>query len=233
MSRDLWAIGDIHGCRDAFHEVLRQITEKSTTGADIVILGDMIDRGPDSKGVVDDIRAGHPLHTYIVLKGNHEDLMTKALGHGGIWDMITWVDNGGDATRDSYSNDIPEETIEWMHGLPVYHETDNHVFVHAGAYPYFPISEQHATHLMWMRKWEDDEYDTPWTKHIVYGHTPDPDGPVLRLHCTNLDTGACFGYQLTAARFDRALSSGPIEVIQVSTDYLRNKKPKILGGDGE
>ena len=123
--------GDIHGCLLAFDTILNEInlTEKDT----IILLGDYIDRGPDSKGVIDRVIELREKYNVIALKGNHEEIMEHA--GDGLADYVWWRTVGGDTTLFSFNcdvEDIEEPYWEFIDSLELYHETEDYIFVHAG-----------------------------------------------------------------------------------------------------
>jgi serine/threonine protein phosphatase 1 len=128
--------------------------------------------------------------------------------------MGLWLDNGGQATIDSYAGyqTARTEDRDWLDTLPLMIETENHVFVHAGCNPRYALAEQPDEVLLWIRKWEDDEHD--FGKHVVYGHTVRPE-PKLCRFSTGLDTGACFDGPLTVGVFDPDMNAGPVEILKV------------------
>ena len=197
-----YAIGDIHGRLDLLSALLAQI-EHHRAGRDrtIVFLGDYIDRGPDSAGVVATVRrlqAREP-DAIVCLKGNHEDLMLKAYQDESKVDL--WVMNGGYETMASFGPDVPPDVLRWAEGLPSVHEDVHRFYVHAGFRPGRPGPDPSEYVRLWMREpFLSRNYD--FGKHVVHGHTPlrttQPDQRPFR---TNLDTGAVFGGALTAGVF--------------------------------
>ena len=142
------AIGDIHGCSAALEALLDALRPRPE---DIIVtLGDYINRGPDSRGVLDRlIRLKHQCRL-IPLLGNHEEMLFEAVADTPEY----FLGVGGDATLDSYGpgrdlNLIPDEHDEFLKGCLDYHETDTHIFVHANYFPDLPMSEQHVGTLRW------------------------------------------------------------------------------------
>jgi len=199
MSRIL-AIGDIHGTLTQFDALLDAI---ALTSKDyLVLLGDYVDRGPDSAGVLKRIIQLRKSRKVTAILGNHEQMMLAA--RGGRLDFLReWILNGGDMTLMSYAGqratirDVPTE--HWLFlgtGLVNYFETDTHIFVHANCNPDHPLSEQPDYMLRWERC--DDIRPHQSGKTIICGHTPQKDGrPMNRGYAICLDTGAGFGRQLT------------------------------------
>jgi serine/threonine protein phosphatase 1 len=216
-----YAIGDIHGCRDLLVELLGKIRDHAAGRKHrVVFLGDYIDRGPDSAGVVAtvmDLQARSRDHV-VCLKGNHEDLLLTAVADPGkaSW----WLENGGDVAMASFEvktpGAIPQRVLDWMAGLPTLWEDDRRYFVHAGFVPGFPVARQSDRDKLWIREpFLSVDYD--FGKHVVHGHTPVPSGrPELRPYRTNLDTAAVFGHALTAGIFDDARAA-PIGFLQAKS----------------
>lgn len=214
-----YAIGDIHGEADkllCLHTRIHQRHETDFPGQTPVFvhLGDYVDRGPDSFGVVKLLMdmERDPQQPVINLKGNHEQMMLEAYGGGKANSHDFWVNNGGQETLNSYSNngyDVPPQAhLDWMRGLRTFYwdKPGKLIFVHAGIDPaYFP-NDGEDKHL-WMRSpkfFNTRNWDNPLLEGItvVHGHTPtksgdpDIDGDFTRV---NIDTGACYGGSLTAA----------------------------------
>lgn len=213
-----YAIGDIHGRHDLLLRALDAI-EDEAAAAHVIFLGDYVDRGPDSAGVLRTLMEG-PRRSgdeWICLRGNHEEMMVRARGRGvpvmpGERYML-WLGNGGAATLDSFAGSVPDDVLSWCAFLPLKYETAHHFFVHAGVRPGTRLSEQHAADLLWIR----DEFlghDGGFGKHVVHGHTPAHE-PVLGLNRTGIDTGAWFTGCLTAARFDTSLPGGPLSILSI------------------
>lgn len=204
-----FAIGDIHGCFDKMRSVL-QACETFADGRDakFVFIGDYIDRGPDSKGVVDFLihEQSQPHRRFVCLCGNHEDMLIRAAHQDrSARDLVTWWANGGERTLDSYGVDdpfdLPARHLDWIPSLPLMEREPGRLYVHAGIRPGVPLPLQSREDLLWIR----DPFLSSEDDHgvfIVHGHTPIQwDEPDLRSNRLNLDTGACFGGPLTAAVF--------------------------------
>ena len=196
-----FAIGDTHGCLDTLKALLDKIA--FTTQDELIMLGDYIDRGPDSKGVIDKLRhlntEGYDVK---MLRGNHEQM---------------FLDDYNQETRKSYGIFGNEETLKsfginsirqtptpylvFMKSLPFYHLTDNYILVHAGLKfkkGHDPLADE--TNMMWVRDWYAD-VNRAWLgdRIIVHGHTPQTMEETeiqLRdlwyLPYLNIDCGACF-----------------------------------------
>lgn len=208
-----FVIADLHGRFDLMQKALERIELGTHSGGTVVFLGDYIDRGPDSRQVVDRLRSGPPKGwTWVILKGNHEDMMV-ACCHGP--DLDWWLTNGGAQTLDSYGGSIPEDHIEWAKALPMVHADAHRVFVHAGVEPSRPLDAQGEAVLLWMRYPDGADIRYPGL-HIVHGHTPHRDGPELYPGRTNLDTGAVFCGRLVVGVFDDEKPGGPVSLIEIA-----------------
>jgi serine/threonine protein phosphatase 1 len=201
-----YAIGDIHGRLDLLMDLLSQIiTHANGRSCKLVFLGDYIDRGPDSAGVLALVRRfqQHWPESVICLKGNHEAMLLEVVTEPAVTSW--WLGNGGDNTLVSFGvshpGDLPADVLSWIAGLPTLYEDEHRYFVHAGLHPDLSLSEQDDQTKLWIR----DEFllvDYNFGKHVVHGHTPsETGGPELRPYRTNLDTGAVFGGPLTAGVF--------------------------------
>jgi serine/threonine protein phosphatase 1 len=215
MSSLIYAVGDIHGCYDKLRAVVAKI--KTHAGANpyrVIFLGDYVDRGPDSRTVVNFVR-------YLVtdqstpgiwraLKGNHEQMMIAAESGE---DIALWISNGGAETLLSYDGYRDEmlRHIEWLDSLPTLIETENHIFVHAGLSPRHALADQPEEVRLWIRGWQKHNHD--FGKHVVYGHQA-AESLDLRPFSTGLDTGACYGGPLSVGVFDATANGGPIEILE-------------------
>ena len=198
------AIGDIHGCLTA----LKALEAAVRFQADdlVVTLGDYIDRGPDTRGVINwliDYRRRNP-ERMLNLQGNHE-LMMKEARRGGI-SFHTWFGKGGAATLRSYTaDDQPTQAMEIVTAehrrfleeeLLPYFETETHLFVHAGASPHLPLSRQSAYMLYWEKFESAERHDSG--KIMICGHTSQFSGvPKDRGFAVCIDTRAYDGEWLT------------------------------------
>ena len=203
-----YALSDIHGCLDKLEALVAQCrADAKNDAAKFVFLGDYIDRGPDSRGVLEfvmDLQARQP-NQLICLCGNHEDLALNAINDPGAIDL--WVTiNSGDATLRSYGvtnpPELPADHVAWLRALPTHHDDGRRFFVHAGIDPDRPLGQQTRHDLLWMREpFLSDPRDHG--RFIVHGHTPLRSGqPDLRGNRVNIDTAAVLGGPLTAAIFD-------------------------------
>lgn len=207
MSRT-YALSDIHGCLTKLEGLVAQCrSDAKDSQARFVFLGDFIDRGPDSRGVLEyviDLQSRRPGEV-ICLCGNHEDLALNAIDDPAEIDQ--WViNNGGDKALRSYGvthpSQLPANHVDWMRALLTHHDDGRRFFVHAGIDPSRPLGRQDRHDLLWMREpFLSDPRD--YGRFIVHGHTPRRDGrPDLRPNRVNIDTAAVLGGPLTAAVFD-------------------------------
>jgi serine/threonine protein phosphatase 1 len=200
------AVGDIHGSPAKLQELVDRC-EKFAAGAPLtfVFLGDYIDRGPDSAGVVRYLMELQALRgeRLIALKGNHEAVVLNVCD--GVCPADVWLSQGGEATLRSYgvarAQDSPQTVLSWFRSLPLSYDDGRRFFVHAGVNPQLPLQAQHERDLIWIREpFLSARRD--YGRLIVHGHTPLETGePDLRTNRLNLDTGAVFGGPLTAALF--------------------------------
>jgi len=214
-----FAIGDIHGCDEQLRQLLDSL-DIWWPGGKVVFLGDYVDRGPDSKGVVDRIMAGpsKPGWEWIALKGNHEEMMVSALKFEKHVSM--WFENGGRETFESYGARAPAEVLNWMDSLPTMHVDRYRIFVHAGVDESEPLEQQSTRTLLWGRPIEGDT-STYWGKHLCHGHTPAAENPMTTGNRTNIDSGCVFGGLLTAAVFDDDIAGPPIRFINIANRSAR------------
>jgi serine/threonine protein phosphatase 1 len=194
------AIGDIHGCSAALDALLNALRPRPEDT--IVTLGDYINRGPDSRGVLDRLIDLGRRCRLVPLLGNHEEMLFEALA--GSYPLDYFLGVGGDATLDSYGPGrdlslVPEEHWGFLGGCLGFHETDTHIFTHAGYDPDLPMGEQAGTVL----RWESLRYSAPGPhtsgKTVVVGHTSQKGGEVLDLgYLKCIDTFCHGGGWLTA-----------------------------------
>jgi len=211
------AVGDIHGRRDLLVQLLDKIeghdmyhSGKGERENTLVFLGDYVDRGPDSRGVVDELLALGARRfagwRTVFLRGNHEQSLLDFLDDP--WVFYKWRNFGGAETllsygvrppqfeddqaviaaRDAFADKLPPEHLAFFQSLQYMHEDGDFVFVHAGIRPGIPLSRQRPEDLLWIR---DDflKSELLMDKIIVHGHTPGA-MPVQKPNRLCLDTGA-------------------------------------------
>lgn len=204
-----YAIADLHGRFDLLCRAIDLIeADAGEAGGTFVVLGDFVDRGPQSRNIIDLLMAGPQRSNWrwIILQGNHEAMMLECLSNPAL--LRWWIGNGGGQTLHSYGYQngddlfplrIPAEHLEWISGLPIYHEDAHRIFVHAGV-PFDQLLTDAKTETMqWMLYPGDIDHgdaevhqDAPHCsgKHIVHGHHQSASHPLLKKHRTNLDSFA-------------------------------------------
>jgi diadenosine tetraphosphatase ApaH/serine/threonine PP2A family protein phosphatase len=215
-----YAVGDIHGSLNKLRKLIAGC-ERHAQGRPmtLVFLGDYIDRGPESSGVVRYVieLQSRLRDQVIALKGNHEAVALGVID--GTTPADHWLALGGAETLRSYGVDsaqaLPGEHVEWLRSLRPGYDDNRRFFVHAGIDPKNPLDAQREHDLLWIREpFLSAKHDYP--RLIVHGHTPLASGkPDLRGNRLNLDTGAVFGGPLTAAVF-AAAETRPIAFLQAS-----------------
>lgn len=217
VQKKIFAIGDVHGCSEELRALIRKLPlDQNST---LVFLGDYVDRGPDSKGVIDTILDLAELYDVIALQGNHEWLFSRYLANQENSVFVgDFIFNGGSATLNSYSQgaasfEIPAAHREFLNNLKLFHVTDTHFFVHAGIPPNFDfclekIDTKTAQQFLWIRKTFLDS-DQRWPRIVVHGHTPVLSAEILP-NRINLDSGCVFGRRLTAMN----ISSGELFTVE-------------------
>lgn len=218
----VYAVGDIHGRLDLLDRLLitivNDVAATAPSRVSVVFLGDMVDRGPDSRGVIERLAAGPPPALagaeWICLRGNHEEAMLDFLADssaGGRW--FPWggletvrsylgADGLGDWRGDmgevrlNLRRHVPMAHRRFLEHLPMRHEIGDYLFVHAGIRPGVALESQHPADLLWIRHEFLD--DTRWHgRMVVHGHTPDRQ-PQVRPNRIGIDTLAYDSGVLTA-----------------------------------
>ena len=193
MPGRILAIGDIHGCDVALETLLGLVK----AGADdtVVLVGDIIDRGPGSCEVIDQLLELRETCRLVFIRGNHEQMMLEVLD--GAKPLHTWLDYGGEEMLESYGGsfgDIPSEHIEFLRSSLDYWECEKSIFVHASLEPGVPLDRQTAEWLRWTRL-TGFENQHPSRKRVICGHTSQKSGvPVLLDGWVCIDTYA-YGHQ--------------------------------------
>lgn len=208
----VYAVGDVHGCLDrleAIHQLIAgDLAERPVPAPTLVHLGDYVDRGPDSAGVVAKLAAGPPIRGMptINLMGNHEQMMLAAIALGETEAVELWLANGGLDSLLSWKVPRSARPTEWPRYLPVAHllfmrdltashAAGGYLFAHAGIRPGVPLDRQSRHDLMWIREpflSSKDDFGAV----VVHGHTPRHE-PTIRPNRIGIDTGAVMGGVLT------------------------------------
>lgn len=218
MSNRLIALGDVHGCSVALRAILTAIDPKKDDT--IVTLGDYVDRGPDSRGVVELLIDLSKRTRLIPLLGNHEEMMLQVLR--GEQPHQAWLRFGGVETLESYGFDgdmsfLPPEHAEFLNSLVDYYLEDNYFFTHAAYDPMLPLDQQPGDVLRWHSLRDGIPLPHVSGAQAIVGHTANHNGEVLDAgHLICIDTYCYGGGYLTA------LDVRNRAVWQVSKDgYLR------------
>lgn len=225
MTHPIYAIGDVHGQIDELHRVLALIEADGGPDAKIVFVGDYVDRGPDSRGVLQLlIDAQAAKRNWVTIKGNHDRYLSRFLDYMIVQDPATrpdleWFNPrlGGDKTMLSYGvvaedggplreiqaaalEAVPQEHRDFLANLPLMHETEELLFVHAGIRPKVALEKQIEDDLIWIRE-PFLKYRRSFGPLVVHGHTA-LDHPEHAGNRVNLDGGAGYFRPLHAAVFE-------------------------------
>jgi serine/threonine protein phosphatase 1 len=196
------AIGDIHGCTEALAAVVAAI--KPAEEDTLAFLGDYVDRGPDSRGVIEQVLALEKLCRVVPLLGNHEIMFLDALEKG--TEGTGWLQYGGTETLASYGWDIgniSESHLEFLHNLRKHHETPTHLFFHANYIPDMTLDEQPDYALFWEHLFAAVPGPHESGKIAIVGHTAQRSGEIKDLgHVVCIDTYCHGGGWLTALDVD-------------------------------
>jgi serine/threonine protein phosphatase 1 len=215
----VYAIGDIHGRADLLDRMIeaiaRDLAQRPTQTALTVTVGDYVDRGPDSRGVIERLTR-NPFRTpFVALRGNHESIFEEFLRDPSIADY--WRRLGGLETLHSYGVDVaplmrgrgheeaaaalraalPQSHVTFLASLRLTHSVGRYFLCHAGVRPGVPLARQREEDLLWIRE-EFLDSRADFGKVVVHGHTP-CEAPELRPNRINVDTGAFMSGQLTCA----------------------------------
>jgi serine/threonine protein phosphatase 1 len=224
--RLIYAVGDVHGRLDLLEPLAANIAADMAASACterpmLVFLGDYVDRGPASAGVIDLILelSAEPALEVRALKGNHEEALLMFLEDASFG--ATWMGHGGAATlasygvqppntrtdpevwegvRDAFAAALPPSHLAFLRDLELMATEGDYAFVHAGVRPGVPLDRQAERDLLWIR-YEFLEAPGPFGKVIVHGHTP-MEQPQVTPHRLGVDTGAYATGVLTAVRLD-------------------------------
>ncbi|QDV64241.1 metallophosphoesterase family protein [Crateriforma conspicua] len=215
-------IGDIHGCGKALRTLIESIDP--TSDDEIVFLGDYVDRGPNSRDVVDQILELQNRCRVVTLRGNHEIMMLGVLCGG--CDPAVWLASGGKSTLASYGGSlsrVPSAHVQFFQQLRPFYETADRIFVHAGyEHDVSPAMTDDA--VMYWNHLTNVPPPHHSGKRVYVGHTPQPHGNVLDLgHIICLDTYCFGGGYLTAMDVDTS------EIIQADRHgHLRRDRQIVL-----
>ncbi|VAV91838.1 Serine/threonine protein phosphatase family protein [hydrothermal vent metagenome] len=223
MTEPLYILPDIHGQTAMLDAALALIHAEGGTDARIIFLGDYVDRGPDSRGVIDRLMTGQAQgKNWLPLRGNHDQMFLDYLDHNSITAArltkpgYTWLHQrlGGMDTLASYGvtataetpnhaaalKAVPVEHRNWLANLPYYHLTDDLLILHAGIAPGVPLSQQSPEDMLWLRgDFLENPAPHPWL--VIHGHTA-LDMPTHFGNRIDLDGGAGWGRHLWPAVFE-------------------------------
>ncbi len=202
MTERAFIIGDIHGQLAMLETLLGKIPWRPDRDA-LFFLGDYVDRGPNSRGVVDYILSLMATSSHInCVLGNHEAMLLDYLAG---FDKELYLANGGGATLRAYQRhkgrfspwgeiEMPSDHISFYESLKPYYELEGYYLVHAGFRPGVPIPSQTKRDMIWIREpFISSSYD--FGKKVVFGHTPFPE-PFVMKNKIGIDTGAAYGRRL-------------------------------------
>jgi serine/threonine protein phosphatase 1 len=195
MSGRLLAIGDVHGCHRALTTLLGIVGICATDT--VVFLGDLVDRGPSTKEVIQEVLSLQKTCRVVLLMGNHEEMMRDCLSGRGM--MRVWLDSGGRQTVTSYGSidDIPPQHIRLLLSAEPFWETEKEIFVHASLEPDVSLRNQTSEYLRW-KHLGGSERPHVSGKRVICGHTPQKDGiPLVLRGRVCIDTFACGGKYFT------------------------------------
>ncbi|MFZ2994701.1 metallophosphoesterase family protein [Sphingobium sp.] len=222
----IYVVGDVHGRVDLMRALFERIENHLSAlpgnrTVHLVLLGDLIDRGPDSAGVLRFLyNAQKHTDMLVILRGNHEDMMLRAIeGEPGV--MRAWMRMGGDATLRSFGIEppesdadimpaaralataIPRPMLDWLRSLPLTAQSGDYLFCHAGIRPGVAIKRQSREDLLWIR----EEFLSDTTNHgvvVVHGHSI-ATKVEMRPNRIGIDTGAYRTGVLTALYLEDAV----------------------------
>jgi serine/threonine protein phosphatase 1 len=212
-----FVIPDIHGRLDLLQTGLAEIAARSEARTDtIVTIGDYVNKGPASKGVIERLMSGVDGFKLVTLKGNHDVIMLDALRDSSK--MADWLARGGSATLASYGGDptsVPPSHIDWLDRLRLFYVDNHRLYVHAGVDQGTPLDRQREETLLWKR------YPKGYAGgfgdlHVVHGHDNCPEGPLFYQGRTNLDTLAWRTGRLTIGVFEDDRPGGPVDLIVIN-----------------
>jgi serine/threonine protein phosphatase 1 len=211
-----YVIPDIHGRHDLLDRALIEIAAYADGEAGLIVtIGDYVDKGPESRQVIDRLLSGVAAGWgFVALKGNHDAMMAQALRDPAK--MAAWMEKGGDAALKSYGGDpasVPPTHIAFLDQLRLMHVDAHRLYVHAGVDPDVPLDQQSEATLLWKRYPKGSPRGFG-ERHVVHGHDNDPDGPLLYQGRTNLDTLAWRTGRLTIGVFDDARAGGPVTTMK-------------------
>lgn len=224
MTGITFAIADLHGRFDLLSYAYAEMIDYADGPATIVHLGDYVDRGPESRDIIEFLMDPDTTPSgwkRVVLKGNHEDMMSVCVR--GQAEIGWWLGNGGGATLVSYGQKyrdqvdrsvVPPAHLDWIDHLPLIHVDWHRVYVHAAVDPTIPLDQQKEQTLLWQLYANDFPFGHG-NYHVVHGHHQFADGPKLFDGRTDLDTFAWYTGRLVVGVFDDEKPGGPVDLLEV------------------
>jgi len=218
----VYAVGDIHGHLDLLQDLQRQMDEDQAAHPNRahieIYLGDYVDRGPASPGVLDALMERRRSRGAICLSGNHEELMLESytsferfshwLRVGGLHTAVSYMPRLVPVAEDleprylwhRWRGVVPEAHLGFLKGLGLFHTVGDYLFVHAGIRPSIPLERQRRKDLLWIRR-DFLDHREPFDHVVVHGHTPVAE-PEIRANRIGIDTGAFASRHLTCLVLD-------------------------------
>lgn len=211
-------ISDIHGCINQFNQLLSLI-EYNSVDDQLILLGDYVDRGPDSKAVIDRVinlvrnhkaialRGNHDQRLYDLVKSENSEVRAKFLQHGGIPTLHSYLESNFEITEERLEQGIElirtnyQHHIDFLGQLPLYYEDDHHIYVHAGLNPEYKDWKQQPENDFMYIKNDFIRSSFQWKKKVVFGHTRTVDIHSLPdvwfgENKIGIDGGCAYGMQL-------------------------------------
>ncbi|AAD35823.1 metallophosphatase [Thermotoga maritima MSB8] len=193
-----YAVGDIHGCFYALKSLLEKLPLSEED--ELIFMGDYVDRGPNSREVIEFLIELSKHHRCIFLRGNHEEMLLNCVKNGSDCDL--WFFNGARSTVESFGGvEEIKKFLPFFENTVYHYEKENYVFVHGGVRPGVSLEDQDPFDLVWIR----DEFiysENPLPgKIVVFGHTPFEE-PFVSRDKIGIDTGCVYGGRLTALRVE-------------------------------
>jgi serine/threonine protein phosphatase 1 len=217
-----YAIPDLHGRLDLLEGAVDKIAHHSAgKPSTLVTLGDYVDKGPDSRRVIEKLMAWRSdTMRLVALKGNHEAMMWEVCSS--LADLDWWIRNGGGETLKSYgsskgANDVrivPRAHRDWIGNLALMHVDQHRIFVHAALDPGAPLDRQSEQTLLWKRYPVNADVGH-CNRHVVHGHHAMVDAPIVKKHRTNLDAWAWKTGRLVIGVFENDRPGGASEFIEI------------------
>ena len=228
----IFVVGDIHGCALELNLLLRKLPV--TADSLIIFIGDYIDRGEDSKGVIDFLIKLKKSCNVVTLKGNHEQMFLEFYEDKNTPKAGLSIFNGAGATLASYRDGfghytIPQKHLEFLESLDLLYETEDYLFVHAGL-PDIDINELrtekyvYEEDLLWIREpFFRSQFN--WDKLIIHGHTP-VEYPQITSKRINIDTGCVYQGRLTALQLPEKIFYSVPKQKELQHFYLRDRNSR-------